>query len=57
MDGIADSVDMSLNKLQEMVKNYIVDGMNGFARKIKRLLDIIVSGMAMILFAPLFATP
>ena len=34
--------------------NYIVDGMNGFARKIKRLLDIIVSGMAMILFAPLF---
>ena len=34
--------------------NYIVDGMNGFARKLKRLLDIIVSGMAMILFAPLF---
>ena len=34
--------------------NYIVDGMNGFARKIKRFFDILFSGMAMILFAPLF---
>ena len=34
--------------------SFIADGMNGLSRSIKRLLDCIFSGLAIILFSPLF---
>ena len=33
---------------------YIYDGMNGFSRRVKRMLDCIFSGLAMVFFSPLF---
>ena len=33
---------------------YVIDGMNGFERNVKRVFDLIVAMICLIIFSPLF---
>lgn len=48
------TMGLSSDMLSGNTQEFIADGMTGFGRQTKRLVDLIVSGCCLIIFAPLF---